>query len=389
MLSPKEIDLAVSRDSGIHFEMAESARRYEGHWPNSLKPFWCPSDKDGNDNYIVNLSKVAVDTCSHFLFGNGVDIEVNGQGDTPEDIFTQGFWDDNDKDQFLIDLATVGSVCGHTFVRIHAETPFPRLEILDPQNVSVLRNPLNYNEVIAFIIRANAHDSYTQNTVQYQEVIERENDTWVMTQSVQGIGGVNRVVGEPVLWPYSWPPIFHAKNLPSLNQFWGTADLSKDVQRANQALNFALSNTNRIVRLQGHAKTFIKGIDASSLNEGPLSQPSVSWNPDDITVLESDSAEVFQVAPGVDIGSHLAYVQELTSKLSDGVKMATAKRRLEGSHSCGASVHHQAAWGTDCFRWLIVWHLLSSFPCSRCRQEKRSLSLLWLRASTDLPAVSP
>ena len=60
--------------------------------------------------------------------------------------------------------------------------------------------------------------------------------------------------------------MFHCKNLPAPNQFYGVSDLEEDVVEAANALNFSTSNTNRILAYHGHPKTWGKGFQAKEMN---------------------------------------------------------------------------------------------------------------------------
>src|SRR5581483_3337211 len=63
-----------------------------------------------------------------------------------------------------------------------------------------------------------------------------------------------------------WSPVVDAQNLPCPNEFWGIADLEDDSLDLNKAINFAISNINRIIRFHAHPKTWGRGFQSNQLN---------------------------------------------------------------------------------------------------------------------------
>lgn len=295
MLSQRIIDNAIANDAKVHGAMAEAARAYEDDFGKpSLRD--SAADPKNEDSIEINLCKPAVNIGVNFLFGNSVDIQVDTDDETEEDKFLAGFWSENCQDQTLKDMAIVGAIHGHCFARLHApydEYEYPQIEVLNPQDVTVYRNPLNFRDILAYIITSSCanpnHDGKNCHTLQHQEVIEKnEAGTWTITKTVQEMGGFRQVMVESVEWPYRRSPIVHCKNLPSVNSFWGTADLSSDVIKANRQLNFAASNLRRVTRTQGSAKTFITGTESTGFPEDPTTgQKTINMSPDKVTLLET------------------------------------------------------------------------------------------------------
>jgi hypothetical protein len=60
-------------------------------------------------------------------------------------------------------------------------------------------------------------------------------------------------------WSFSFAPIFHCKNRPAPHSFYGTSDIEADVLDLNAAINFVVSNINRILRVHGHPQLYIAG----------------------------------------------------------------------------------------------------------------------------------
>lgn len=334
MLTQKQIDAAVQSDLTRHNDIATAWKRYEGDWPASLKPV--PSDVRGEDNQIVNLAKVAIDTLAHYLLGQGLEIETDKEeegadGTSPKDEALDGFWEQNNKEELLLDLAVSGGVSGDAYVLLSApdgaegET-YPRLTLLDPQHVSVITNPLDYRRVQAYIVCAQAKSDgfvspVSDGTVIHQQIIERDDaGNWIISERVkEPYRNVFQVSREPVVWPYAWCPLVHCKNLPQPHSFYGVADLSRDMQRANHALNFSISNANRVQRLHGHPKTWAKDVGSDA---------TIDLSPDTVTILEGEGAQLAQLAPASDMASHIEYsrfLRELFHQVSSVPEVASGR----------------------------------------------------------------
>src|SRR5258707_3525330 len=57
--------------------------------------------------------------------------------------------------------------------------------------------------------------------------------------------------GEPIEWPYPFPPLFGNKNLPFSNSYWGRPDITPGLIGLNTALNLVNSCANRVLKMFG------------------------------------------------------------------------------------------------------------------------------------------
>jgi hypothetical protein len=225
----------------------------------------------------------------------------------------------------LSKLAMNGGVCGQAFMKLippQGQMKYPRLVTLDPQIVRIVTPPDDCDLIQAFIIEYPG-----PNDMQCKQIIARVDpdnlagiageydldDTWQIAnfqRKNKSFGGINsqwEQVGETQTWPYPFPPIFTCQNLPNPNESWGIPDLTQDLIRQNRVLNFIQSNTARIIKYHAHPKTWAKGIGSTQI------QMAV----DDLTILQSDSAQLQNLEMHGDLSSSLNFAATIRSDMDE------------------------------------------------------------------------
>ncbi len=273
------MDAMVSEQEGRHKRIRSAQDHYDGLWGAPLAR--TRLDPGAKDNTTVNYARKTVDTSAYYLFGREVGFEAitgsnqpseaDPEEDSDEEVWLEQCWDANDKMEFLLELATGAGVAGDGFVRVLppiAKGGFPRLVDLDPQNVDVVWDPADYKNILQFKIQWTGIDPDSGMPVTYRHLIDQVRDgKWETTeQSSFGDSRIWSTIEGPSIWPYSFCPIFHAKNRPAPHQYYGLSDLEDDVLRINAAINFILSNINRILRAHGHPLTVIAGQASSEIS---------------------------------------------------------------------------------------------------------------------------
>lgn len=336
----------------------EAWKAYRGEFADPLKV----SRDQLNDNVLSNRCAPIVDKGVSFLFGHPLKIEATGEAiantnhkagaypgngnatnldPTGIQDFINGLWgDDDDKMTLLSLMAMNGGVCGQAFIKLippQGQMKYPRLVAMDPQLVRVVTPPDDCDLVLAFIIEYPG-----SNDIQCKQIIARVDpdnlasvageydldDTWTITnyqrqnRSYGGGGTTDQwtQVGAVQEWPYPFPPIFMNQNLPNPNEVWGAPDLPHDLIRQNKVLNFIQSNTARIIKYHAHPKTWAKGIGATQI------QMAV----DDLTVLQSDTAQLANLEMHSDLHSSLSFASVIRSDMDEQSRVpAVALGRLE------------------------------------------------------------
>ncbi len=196
--------------------------------------------------------------------------------------YLDGCWgDEDDRMTLLAKLATNGGNCGHLFAKIlppdtQSGRQFPRLVVLDPQNVTMQTDPEDCDTVTAYTI---CYDAETDDgtVIEKRQVIARQangagtaDDTWLITNYARGGAGGNWTqLGEPTVWQHPWAPIIDGPNLPAPNQRWGFSDVTPNLIQLNKAINFVASNINAIGYSHGHPWIWASGTNAQLVKTAP------------------------------------------------------------------------------------------------------------------------
>lgn len=286
----------VLDDQARKIQMRTAWEAYFGKLPNPFK------QKIGspNDSINANFCRLVVDVGASFLFGHGqVGFELNMTEKTEQEEYLEAVWTNNHKMTLLQKAAINGGVTGHVFIKIiEQKGSYPRLVLLDTETVSVVTSFDDVDNVEAYYISYPSRDE--RGPVLFRETIRKEGNIWIVQDELSTDGRIWSK-GDPVVWPYSFPPVIHCQNLPAPNEFWGIADLEPDIIDLQKAINFLLSNINSIIRFHAHPKTWGKGFTAKDLRIGI----------DETIVFPSPDAELHNLEMQSDLAGSIGFYQRL------------------------------------------------------------------------------
>ncbi len=325
---------AEEQDRLLKFEAAW--RAYNGKHPKPLKV-----EKGKRDpNVTVNYARVIVDKSVSFLFGHleqdDLGFELKEGEQTEAERWLDAAWEENDKMVFLHKLGVNGGTCGHAFVKIMLQQPYPRLVVLDPRDVTPVLDPHDLSNVLEYKIQYIGVDPQTGKAMNYRQLIERDGERWKIrdqeaeadtTSTGRSSTSTWRTVNEEP-WPFSWPPILECQNLPSPNDFWGMADLEGDILDLNKSINFLLSNLNKIIEVHGHPKTWANKMQNTDDDE-------IKMGVDNLIQLPGDG-ELHNLEMVSDLSSHIEFFARLREALHETSRIpevATGKVEDLGSLS--------------------------------------------------------
>ena len=130
-----------------------------------------------DDNVTLNYCRRTVDKGISFLFGGGVEFELNAEQHTPEEEYLESVWGTQEqKGKTLVDIATNGAVCGTPFVRLYqAVSPgdLPRIAVIDPMTMDVLTNPDDMDEIISYRMVWKSGDAWKRQRIECNQHILR------------------------------------------------------------------------------------------------------------------------------------------------------------------------------------------------------------------------
>src|SRR6266567_4676781 len=323
----------ISDEDKARMKAIEAAwKAYDGDFEPHLE-----KTPEGIDpNVVINQISPIVDTGVDFLFGQEIEISVEkGAPQAAQDFLNDAWGEKEVRIPLLQDLAMNGAMARTAFLRIVPSADKPgkqktyRLVAVDPSTVCVQTAPQDCETVLLYCIQYSAKERVNGRDVivYYREEITRidpdgnaargmadDDDTWQIqhwSQETQhGMEPKNTnwtPAGEPIVWPYPFPPLFHCKNLPRPNDFWGRADVRKDLIGMNEALNIGQSCIMLDQIIYGNPILYANGMGDGSIERrsGRIIQ---------LPLVES---KITAVAIPSDIPNALAFAADLRSSIDE------------------------------------------------------------------------
>jgi hypothetical protein len=296
---------------------------YDGDHPDQLTV-----KKGYDDNFSMNFIGLAISRGVSRLFNGGIEFKLP-EGSTTQQELINSIWDANKGEQLLYQLGLNGAVYGTPFLKIvpngvinkKTNQPCARLIALDPEITRVEVNPFDVDEpekyIIEFTITEDGEKkSYKEVTRQAKEDDFEDPkataDTWIVEHWIMNKSTHDKWVldlnNPPVQWPYSFPPIIHWKNLPSLKSShgWrGTTDAEWAVGVQNK-LNFSDSNINKTIRLNAAPPTVATGVTEQEVKDMTTGPGSLFWT-------GNKDAKINNLTANADIQGSLAFSEKLES----------------------------------------------------------------------------
>lgn len=223
-----------------------------------------------NDSVIVNHVEALTDRLTAFLIGDGVTFDASGDDTkSPDDQHIEDLLTANRGDLLIEALANAGAVEGHNTVRIQAvEGAEPKLTRIKQQNFAAFWDPFDMSRVLWYRLQhvtgaGGKRIDYVRGTINAQGQVGPEAEAW--TEVVFSMPKENQWKVEKVTpWPYPFPPLVDWQNLPNPGGYYGKNDIA-GAMRLNDALNFILSNTQRIIKHHAAPKTVGIGFNADQI----------------------------------------------------------------------------------------------------------------------------
>lgn len=294
----------TDKDKARVKRIQDAWKAYEGELDKPLEKM--PGQPD--DNVLSNRMQAVVDRGVDFLFGKELELSCNentSNGDTQSDDGTpqeetvqqraQNFLNDTwgrkeTRIPLLQKLAMNGAMAGQAFLRIVPEPNGTfRLVTVDPATVYVKTAPQDCETALLYCIEycteQQTKEKISPEKIYYREEIARNDPdqdgddgnpfadvdaTWTIQHwSRIGDKGNWTPAGEPIAWPYPFPPIFSCQNLPKPNDPWGYPDITPDLIGLNASLNLVQSNINRSEKIYGNPIIYATGTGESVIDNKP------------------------------------------------------------------------------------------------------------------------
>ncbi len=287
---------------------------------------------DGTDpNVLTNRCQPIVDAGVNFLFGQELEISCEeGAPQEAQDFLNETWGRKERRIPLLQDLGMNGAMAGSAFLRIMPDDKGNfRLITVDPSIVVGMETaPQDCETVLLYCIQYSKMEKINGKSqeVYYREEIMRidpdgnaskgmpdDDDTWQIQHWTQTVANsmqpksINWVAeGDPITWPYPFPPLFSCKNLPKPNDAWGKPDITPDIIGVNKAINMSNSCTQLVEILYGQPFLWGRGIGESSVDR----------TPGRIMIVGPDG-EINAVSITSDIANALLFVENLRSDMDE------------------------------------------------------------------------
>src|SRR5260221_11231507 len=313
-------------------KIAEAWQAYDGEF----KPQLQKTPEGVDPNVINNQCSPIVDTGIDFLFGQEIEISVEkGAPKEAQDFLNQAWGEKETRIPLLQDLGMNGAMARNAFLRIVPSSDKPgkqkkfRLVAVDPSTVFVQTAPQDCETVLLYCIQYSTPEKQNGRPVEifYREEITRidpdgnasrgepdDDDTWSIQHwpQISQHGMQPKLTGwtsagDPIPWPYPFPPLFQCKNLPRPNEFWGRADIRPDIIGINKSLNLDQSCIMLDEILYGQPILYANGMGEGSLDRKPGS----------IIKLPLIDSKITAVAFTSDVPNALAFAADLRSSIDE------------------------------------------------------------------------
>ena len=287
---------------------------YDGNMRKPLKV------KQGqpDDNVLVNLVAKMVDQSVELLFGDMPEFQIDDSDETsPEEEALAMLWTANRGPLLLNNLATNGALGGQCYVKLlptEDQARPVRFVALKPEQVTVFWRPDDLEQITAYMIYWSRGDN------EYREDHVNMGSSWqVVNMTRKGARGWT--ITNDAIWPFPWSQVVDWQNLPDPREYYGMPDLQNAA--LNDALNFVLSNTQRIIRYHAHPRTVGTGFNAANLTAA--ADVEALWT------IPNPEAKVTNLEMQSDLASSMAFSQAMQAQFWSehrGFDMTSIKDRL-------------------------------------------------------------
>jgi hypothetical protein len=267
----KQIEQAYADEHNDRLKAIKRAWNYfEGRHKKPLK-----QQSDGyDDNVAVNQVGQLAERITGLMIGDGITFDAGESDEADQEV--NDLWRANNGEILKEGLVLSGAIEGHDAIRLEPdEGEYPKLTRLKQSYFSAFWDPFDTSHVLWYrlqhvagqigkridYVRGTAtSDGIDHDTIGWTEFVYETADG----DDVPGTQPRWKLAKEPALWSYDWPPIVDWPNLPNNNGYYGRNDVDEAIV-LNDALNFILSNAQRIVKHHADPKTVGTGFTAQEL----------------------------------------------------------------------------------------------------------------------------
>ena len=247
----------------------------------------------GEPQLVFNYARALSDFKTNFCFSKGITFKVPWayQHITPA-LLDRVFTIDNNKDKFLWDIGSCGSIMGDVFIKItHEDAFFDDAGILHPAKVRLI--PLNPQHSFP---RWHPHDRgrLEEFKLKYKYWNTAPDGTRLVNTYVEVLTSkeIREYINDRLISqrpnPMGEIPIVHIAHRPALGSPWGLGDLTPDFLGLQREYNEKAMEISDIINYHVSPVTVITGGKPPNLQKGPAK----IWG------VDNDKAKVFNLEGG-------------------------------------------------------------------------------------------
>jgi hypothetical protein len=265
----------------INARCAEIKRGWDYYQGKHRRPLKIQSD-GYDDNVIVNHIAQFVEDLVGFLLGDGITFDSGGddQGD-PADDQIAAMWRASRGAILQNNLSLAGCIEGHPAVRlVPVEGGLPKISRIKGEHFAAFWDPFDMERVMWYRLQyvsggQGKRIDYVRGRVTGGEIDHAAPGWTEIVYTMKNAGQMAIAPGSnwtqeinPVVWEFDFPPIVDWQNLPNPNGYYGEDDVTGPIH-LNDALNFNLSNSQRIIKNYADPKTILTGATTDDINRQP------------------------------------------------------------------------------------------------------------------------
>lgn len=268
-----------ANDEAHTAEAGERNAAIERHWRyyNGNHDLPLKAQKDGyNDNVIVNHVEALADRLTAFMVGDGIRFDVGGDDDAQNDTNLAEIWQANSGETLLETFALAGELEGHIAARVEPGPLAPKVTRIKGKHFAAFWNPFDVQDVLWYRLQhvTNAGGrriDYVKGRREGDSYdIDHAADGWLEVSYKTDGKSKKTPFGSQTEWqlntvqPLDVCPVVDWQNIVNPNGYYGKPGITGAI-KLNDALNFILSNMQRIIKHHASPKTVGLGFNAGEL----------------------------------------------------------------------------------------------------------------------------
>lgn len=271
-----------------------------------------------DDNLVLNFMGLIANRITSQVIGGGVKLDFEGEDETKQEAWVKACLDANHQEILFHRAEMAATEAGTGYFDLSSGVAFdreanayPRITLLDPAFVTIETLPEDFEIVLRYIVKYKVNGPDGKERAR-KRVIEHLDNSWeIIDYHSDTYDGARWVEDSRTPWAFEFAPILHWQNLPSVDNVYGEPDISPDLMRLQDRVNFVASNLSKIIRIYAHPKMYSINAEFEKLDVGI----------DQIIKLVGDNADLRQLPQLGDLIGSMDYLRLLRQSMFDRARV--------------------------------------------------------------------